>query len=58
LDLGNDANAIPPGRRGDSGLAENRRAKTAIFANEINLICPVQPLMQKYFASVFPKTMI
>jgi hypothetical protein len=32
--------------------------QNSIFANEIKLIWPVQPLMRKYFTSVFQKYMI
>jgi hypothetical protein len=30
-------------------------AKIAIFSNHFNLISPVQPSVQKYFTSIFPK---
>ena len=37
---------------------KNRRAKTAIFPSNFNLICPVQPFRQKYSSSVFQKHMV
>ena len=43
------------------GLPKTRKkrcAKTTIFINEINLICPVQPSVLKYFSSVFQNILV